>query len=32
MYKKLDYKKMSKTRKLNDISNTTEYAFQKVIN
>ena len=32
MYKKLNYKKMSKTRKLNDISNTTEYAFQKVIN
>ena len=32
MYKKLKYKKMSKTRKLNDISNTTEYAFQKVIN
>ena len=32
MYKKLNYKKMSKKRKLNDISNTTEYAFQKVIN
>ena len=32
MYKKLNYKKLSKTRKLNDISNTTEYAFQKVIN
>ena len=32
MYKKLNYEKMSKTRKLNDISNTTEYAFQKVIN
>jgi len=32
MYKKLNYKKMSKKRRLNDISNTTEYAFQKVIN
>ena len=31
MYKKLNYKKMSKTRKLNDISNTTEYSFYKVI-
>ena len=28
-YKKLDYKKLKKTRKLYDISNTTEYRFEK---
>ena len=32
MYKKLTYKKLAKTRKLNDISNTTEYYFEKKIN
>ena len=30
-YKRLNYKKLNKTRKLYDISNTTEYTFSKVL-
>ena len=30
-YKKLDYKKLKRTRKLYDISNTTEYTFSKIL-
>jgi len=30
-YKRLNYKKLKKTRKLYDISNTTEYTFSKIL-
>ena len=30
-YKRLNYKQLKKTRKLYDISNTTEYTFSKIL-